>query len=105
MITQAFVKKYGKGVGVALLTIMLMTLVMLVLCLLVAIRAMDGDVLGFAFGAYFGSMAVTGGAAQAPNFAERLPGERKWDTQHQFDGQQRRVSDRVPGLDDSPREP
>lgn len=93
MISEGFVRAYGKGIGAALWALLLGTLVMLVVLLLVAAGSVPGDVVGIAGGAYFTAVAAIGGGTQLPNVAERLPGTRQWQNPPRFDGQNRRASD------------
>lgn len=102
MITEGFVRTYGKGIGAALWALLLGTLVMLCVLLLVATGHIQGDVVGLAGGAYFTAVAAIGGGTQLPNVAERLPGTRSWQHPPRFDGHNRRAADRIP--DEVPRD-
>lgn len=73
----AALAKYGMG---------LMTLIMGGILLLVSQAAIPGLVVGEIAGYYFMAMGIAAGATQLPNTAERLPGQRRWDRPHMFDG-------------------
>jgi len=77
---------WGRAAGLAWYAMGFMTLVMCGILLLVAQRLIPGLVVGEIAGWYFLAMGAAAGATQLPNMAERLPGSRRWDRSHDYDG-------------------
>lgn len=90
---QSVISKNGKAAGIALLTALLSSAVMVTVLILVGLDEIPGDAVGEIAWSFFATMGVIGGASQAPNVAERLPGTRQWQHPPRLDGQSRRASD------------
>lgn len=96
MKAESFVSRWGRAAGLAWYGMGFMTLIMGGILLLVAQRLIPGLVVGEIAGWYFMAMGVAAGATQLPNTAERLPGQRRWDRPHLFDGRKPEYMDPNP---------
>ena len=83
---KSFIGRWGRAAGLAWYGMGMMTLVMMGVLLLVSQELIPGMVIGEITGWYFFAMGAAAGATQLPNMAERLPGQRRWDRPHLFDG-------------------
>ena len=83
---RSFVGRWGRAAGLAWYGMGMMTLVMMGILLLVSQRLIPGLVVGEIAGWYFMGMGAAAAMTQMPNTAERLPGQRRWDRPHLFDG-------------------
>ena len=95
---DAFVKRWGRAAALAFFALGFATFVMLTILLLVVREQIPGTEIGTIAAGYFWTMALIGGATQAPNMAERLPGARSWDRPTKLDGEQRRRTDESEAL-------
>lgn len=85
---DGFVKRWGRAAALAVWCSGLATLVMGGVLLLVVAGAVSESTLVAAMPIYMGTMGAIGTATQVPNFAERLPGTRRWEQPPEtFDGQ------------------
>lgn len=92
---DGFVRRWGRAAALAVFTSLLATLIMAAMLLLASMDVVPGESVADIAWSYFAALGVIGGATQAPNFAERLPGARSWDNPHRLDmPQNRRASDR-----------
>ena len=69
-----FVRRWGRGAALAWFTLLFSSVTMWAVLVLVYMEKMDG--VGDVIGSFFWSLAIVGGASQAPNVAERFPGIR-----------------------------
>jgi len=95
-VLQSAQKIGGRAFAIAVWVTGMGTIVMLTMIYLFSeapIGQRDWTAIGGMIGAFFFMLGLVGGAAYAPNAAERLPGTRRYENQYRGHGMDRRTTD------------